>query len=160
MALRYDYSITIIGTDGFPHEQVVHEVSLVDALLTLYGIAGDVYVKALSLQQPTLLSLVKAPVTVPAAVSDLAEVAESATDTTLSYGHTAITNALWYEYEFTPTAGAALDDIVTDTYTTVTPITVTGLTAETAYKMRVRACNYAGASAWCTAVAATTAAAE
>jgi len=149
MATKNTFWVTIINSFDRPEEIRRKDFSLVNFLTGVYSQFGNVITKNLGfLGDVKLADLFLGDA--PAAITDLAEVADSATDTTLTFTHSLLADATWYEYDVAGADGVQY-------YGSELPITITGLTAETAYNIRVRAGNATGASAWCTAVEMTTA---
>lgn len=145
------YWISYVNPQGRVSEINFEVNTLLDALMALYSLEGDINVREIGMKQDRLLQEIIVEASVPAVPTGLTVTAIS--DTEVIIEHDIVPNATWYEYYITDET--AYDEYVQYKASDL-PITVGELTAETEYTVQVRAANASGASAWSAGVADTT----
>lgn len=149
MAVKY--WISYINPQGMVSEINFEVNTLLDALMALYSLEGNINVREIGMKQDRFLQEIIVETNVPAVPAGLTVTAISGTQVTIE--HNIVPNATWYEYYIT-------DSGVYNEYAQYKasdlPVIVSGLTAETEYTVQVRAANASGASAWSIEAADTT----
>ena len=79
--------------------------------------------------------------------------AEALSDTSIEFTYTPVADATSYQYRFYPATSAPSSTFIT---APESPVTLTGLLAETEYRIEVRAVSTGGAGPWSTPASATT----
>lgn len=149
------YWISYINPEGRVSEINFEVNTLLDALMALHSLNGNVSVREIGMKQDRFLEEIIVETNVPAIPTGLTATAIS--DTEIVVTHNTVFNATWYEYSITD--GDAFNASGTYSISSL-PITISGLTAETEYTVKVRAANASGISAWSAGVADTTEAAS